>query len=75
MESLDGAVSLQEGDFLVLPHGHAFTLASDLTVAPVDIMNVITAPLNGASSAGRAAVPASLSVRCLRSMVTMPISF
>jgi AraC-like DNA-binding protein len=47
MESLDGAVSLQEGDFLVLPHGHAFTLASDLTVAPVDIMDVITAPLNG----------------------------
>lgn len=46
MEGVDDAV-LQEGDFVVLPHGHAFRLASDLTVAPVDIMTVISGPLNG----------------------------
>jgi AraC-like DNA-binding protein len=47
MESMDRAVRLQEGDFVVLPHGRSFRLASDLAAAPVDIMTVITAPLNG----------------------------
>jgi AraC-like DNA-binding protein len=47
MEGIDEAVCLQKGDFVVLPHGRAFRLASDLAVAPVDIMTVITAPLNG----------------------------
>jgi AraC-like DNA-binding protein len=47
VKGVDEAVSLQEGDFVVLPHGCAFRLASDLAVAPVDIMTVITAPLNG----------------------------
>jgi AraC-like DNA-binding protein len=47
VEGIDDAVRLQTGDFLVLPHGRAFRLASDLEVAPVDIMTVIKAPLNG----------------------------
>jgi AraC-like DNA-binding protein len=47
VEGLDGAVCLQEGDFVVLPHGRAFRLASDLAIAPIDILTVITAPLNG----------------------------
>jgi AraC-like DNA-binding protein len=40
-------VCLQQGEFVVLPHGRAFRLASDLALAPVDIMTVISAPLNG----------------------------
>jgi AraC-like DNA-binding protein len=47
VEGVEGAVCLREGDFVVLPHGRAFRLGSDLAVAPVDIMTVITAPLNG----------------------------
>jgi AraC-like DNA-binding protein len=47
VEGLADAVHLQEGEFVVLPHGRAFRLASDLTVAPVDIMTVIAAPMNG----------------------------
>lgn len=47
VEGVEDTVRLQEGDFVVLPHGRAFRLASDLTVTPLDIMSVITAPLNG----------------------------
>jgi hypothetical protein len=47
MQDVDDAVCLQAGDFVVLPHGRAFRLASDLAVAPVDIMTVITESLNG----------------------------
>jgi AraC-like DNA-binding protein len=41
------AVCLRAGDFVVLPHGRAFRLASDLALPAVDIMDVIRAPLNG----------------------------
>ena len=47
MEGVPEAVCLREGEFVVLPHGRAFRLASDLALAPVDIMTVISAPLNG----------------------------
>jgi AraC-like DNA-binding protein len=47
MTGVDEPVSLETGDFVVLPHGRAFRLASDLALPPVDIMTVITAPLNG----------------------------
>ncbi len=47
LEGVADPVQLQSGDFVVLPHGRAFRLASDLAVAPVGIMTVITAPLNG----------------------------
>jgi hypothetical protein len=47
MEGVDNPVRLSAGDFIVLPHGRAFRVASDLDVASVDIMSVITAPLNG----------------------------
>jgi AraC-like DNA-binding protein len=40
-------VLLGAGDFVVLPHGQAFRLASDLTLAPIGIMSVITRPLDG----------------------------
>jgi AraC-like DNA-binding protein len=38
---------LDAGEFVVLPHGPAFRLASDLAVPPVDILSVVTEPLNG----------------------------
>lgn len=47
MDGVDDAVCLEAGDFVVLPHGRAFCLASDLTMTPVDILTVIKAPLNG----------------------------
>ena len=47
MDGIADAVRLEAGDFVVLPHGRAFCLASDLTIPPVDILSVITAPLNG----------------------------
>lgn len=47
MDGVGDAVRLQAGDFVVLPHGRAFRLASDLKVTPVDIMSVIKAPLQG----------------------------
>lgn len=47
MEGVPEAVCLHEGDFVVLPHGRPFRLASDLAIAPVGIMSVFTAPLNG----------------------------
>jgi AraC-like DNA-binding protein len=47
LEGVDDAISLRAGDFVVLPHGRAFRLASDPALAPVDIMRVITAPLDG----------------------------
>jgi AraC-like DNA-binding protein len=47
MQGVDDPVCLSGGDFVVLPHGRAFRVASDLDVAPVDIMTVIDAPLNG----------------------------
>jgi len=47
VEGVADAVCLDEGDFVVLPHGRPFRLASDLSLTPIDIMTVITAPLNG----------------------------
>jgi AraC-like DNA-binding protein len=47
MEGVADPVRLAAGDFVVLPHGRSFRVASDLDVSPVDIMTVITAPLNG----------------------------
>lgn len=47
VEGVDAAIHLQTGDVVVLPHGRAFRLASDLALAAVDIMAVITAPLDG----------------------------
>lgn len=47
MDGVHDAVRLEAGDFVVLPHGGPFRLASDLTVSPVNIMTVIKAPLNG----------------------------
>ena len=47
MDGVENAVSLNAGDFVVLPHGRAFCLASNPTITPVDILTIITAPLNG----------------------------
>jgi AraC-like DNA-binding protein len=47
MDGVEAPVLLQAGDFVVLPHGRAFRVASDLAVEPVGIMDIITAPLNG----------------------------
>ncbi len=47
MEGVADSVRLAAGDFVVLPHGRSFRVASDLDVPAVDIMAVITAPLNG----------------------------
>ena len=47
MDGVADAVRLEAGDFVVLPHGRAFCLASDLTVTPVDLLTVLKAPLNG----------------------------
>ena len=47
MDGMDDPVRLGAGDFVVLPHGRAFCVASDLSVTPVGIMSVITSPLNG----------------------------
>jgi AraC-like DNA-binding protein len=47
IEGVDEAVRLEAGDFIALPHGPAFRLASDLSVSPVDVRSVVTGPLNG----------------------------
>jgi len=47
VDGVDDAIRLQTGDVVVLPHGRRFRLASDLAVPAVDIMAVITAPLDG----------------------------
>jgi AraC-like DNA-binding protein len=47
IQGVDEAVRLEAGEFVALPHGPAFRLASDLQVASVDIRSVVTAPLNG----------------------------
>jgi AraC-like DNA-binding protein len=41
------AVRLEAGDFVVLPRGKAFRLASDPAVAPVDLLSILDAPLQG----------------------------
>lgn len=47
MEGVPRDVHLEAGDFVVMPYGRRFRLASDLTLAPVDLKTVITAPLEG----------------------------
>jgi len=47
MEDADEVVRLEAGDFVALPHGPAFRLASDLAVSPVNIRSVVTEPLRG----------------------------
>jgi AraC-like DNA-binding protein len=47
MEGVNDPVRLSAGDFIVLPHGRSFRVASDLNIAPVDLLSVIKAPLNG----------------------------
>lgn len=47
VDGIEEAIRLEAGDFVVLPQGQAFCLASDLSVTPTDIMSVIHAPLNG----------------------------
>jgi AraC-like DNA-binding protein len=47
IEGVEETVHLEAGDFMALPHGSAFCLASDLAVAPVDVRSVVTGPLNG----------------------------
>jgi AraC-like DNA-binding protein len=47
IEGVDEAVRLEAGDFVALPHGSAFRLASDLAGTPVDVRSVVTGPLNG----------------------------
>ena len=41
------AVRFLKGDVFALPHGTAFSLSSDPAIAPQDIYEVITGPLNG----------------------------
>jgi AraC-like DNA-binding protein len=48
--SVDGvpdAVRLNAGDCFLLPGGRPFSLASDLTLPPVDFKTIITTPMNG----------------------------
>lgn len=47
VDGVDEPVLLQAGEFAVLPHGPAFRMASDPTLAPVDILSVVTEKLNG----------------------------
>jgi AraC-like DNA-binding protein len=47
MEGLHEPIRLEAGDFLVLPHGRAFRMASHRAVPPVDIMTIVQTPLNG----------------------------
>lgn len=47
MDGVPDAVCLEAGDFVVLPHGRSFCLASDLSLPAVNIMTVIKEPLNG----------------------------
>jgi AraC-like DNA-binding protein len=47
LEGVDEPVRLEDGDFVALPHGPAFRLASNLAVAPVDVFSVFTEPPNG----------------------------
>ena len=44
-DGVDDPALLEAGDFVVLPHGRAFRLASDLALPSVDL--ILAAPLNG----------------------------
>jgi AraC-like DNA-binding protein len=47
IDGVDDPIHLVAGDFVVLPHGQAFILASDLTLPPTHIESIVTAPLSG----------------------------
>jgi AraC-like DNA-binding protein len=48
MDGVSDPVHLEAGDCVLMPHGPAFRLASDLALEPVDAMtHVITQPMNG----------------------------
>jgi AraC-like DNA-binding protein len=47
MQGVAEPVLMQTGDCFLLPRGRGFTMASDLSLPPVDAMSVIKTPLNG----------------------------
>ncbi len=47
VDGVAGPTRLEAGDFIVLPHGRPFFMASDPAVEPVDIASVVMSPLNG----------------------------
>ena len=47
MDGMIDALLLEAGDCIVLPHGRPFRLANNLTLTPVELQAVISAPLNG----------------------------
>lgn len=47
VEGVPEPLRLETGDCALLPQGGPFRLASDLSLDPVDVMTVITAPLHG----------------------------
>jgi len=47
MAGADEVVRLEAGEFVVLPHGPAFRLTSDVTVTPVNVRSVVSEPMNG----------------------------
>jgi AraC-like DNA-binding protein len=48
MDGVSDPVHLVAGDCVLMPHGRAFRLASDLAMPPVDAMkHIITQPMNG----------------------------
>jgi AraC-like DNA-binding protein len=48
MDGVSDPVHLVAGDCVLMPHGRAFRLASDLALEPVDAMrHIITKPMNG----------------------------
>lgn len=47
VEGVPDAVRLQAGDCFLLPRGRPFSLASDLSLRPVDVHAIFPMPLNG----------------------------
>lgn len=47
IEGVNEPVLLKAGEFAVLPHGSAFRAASDLGIAPVDLLSLTDEKLNG----------------------------
>src|ERR1700677_5173599 len=47
VEGVPDAVRLNAGDCFLLPGGRPFSLASDLTLTPVDFKSIFATPMNG----------------------------
>jgi AraC-like DNA-binding protein len=47
VEGVPDAVRVKAGDCFLLPRGRPFTLASDLSLTPVDVKKIFRMPLNG----------------------------